>query len=149
MKDSIEVDIELKAPISRVWKAITDHEEFGAWFQVKLDAPFAVGEMSTGYITYPGYEHMKWEAMVTEMRPEKLFSFRWCPYSDVADNDYSNEPTTRVEFTLEPTSTGTRLRVTESGFAALPDGPRSEEAMRRNSGGWSSQAENIASHIDG
>ena len=109
----------------------------------------AVGEISTGFITHPGYEHMKWEATVKEMSPEQLFSFTWRPYGGDPEKDYSNEPTTLVEFKLKPLSTGTRLRVTESGFAVLPDEPRREEALRRNSDGWNAQSENIAKYIDG
>jgi len=43
----IEKTIELEAPIDRVWKALTDHEAFGAWFGVKLDGPFVVGQETT------------------------------------------------------------------------------------------------------
>ncbi len=91
MHDSIEKDIELKSPIARVWRALTDHEEFGEWFRVKLDGPFVVGGVSTGQITYPGHEHMKWEATVEAMEPERLFSLRWCPYAGDPDVDYSND----------------------------------------------------------
>lgn len=148
MQDSIEKTIELTSPIARVWRAVTDHQEFGEWFRVKLDGPFAVGEVSRGQITYPGYEHMKWKATVKTMEPERLFSFTWCPYEDDPDTDDQTEYLTLVEFKLEPTSTGTRLIVTESGFSALPDEPRRAEAMRRNTGGWDAQAKNIAAYVD-
>ena len=39
MNDRIEKRIELKAPLSRVWRALTDYREFGQWFGAKLDAP--------------------------------------------------------------------------------------------------------------
>src|SRR6266849_4485250 len=77
MEDRIEKRIELKAPVSRVWRALTDHREFGEWFRVKLDGPFVPGQVSRGQITYPGYEHVKWEAVVQKMEPERLFSFTW------------------------------------------------------------------------
>ena len=77
MTDRIEKTVELAAPIDRVWRAITDHEEFGAWFRVKLDGPFHLGEPSTGRITYPGAEHYKWEAQVTRMEPPHHFAFTW------------------------------------------------------------------------
>jgi uncharacterized protein YndB with AHSA1/START domain len=79
MSDSIEKRIELKAPVSRVWRALTDHREFGEWFRVKLDGPFVPGQVSRGRIAYPGYEHVKWEATVQKMEPEWLFSFTWHP----------------------------------------------------------------------
>ena len=147
MQDSIKKTIELSSPVERVWRALTDHEEFGEWFRVKLDGPFTLGEVSLGRITYPGYEHMKWEARVMAMEPERLFSFSWCPYAHDPDIDYSNEPNTLVEFRLEPTSNGTRLVISESGFNALPDDPRRVDALRSNTRGWDEQARNIAEHV--
>jgi uncharacterized protein YndB with AHSA1/START domain len=81
VKDRIEKAIELKAPIARVWRALTDHEEFGQWFRVRLEGPFAPGQVTRGRITHPGYEHLKWEAVAQKMEPERLFSFAWHPYA--------------------------------------------------------------------
>jgi len=148
MQDRIEKTIELKAPVARVWCALTDHEEFGAWFRVKLEGPFVVGEVSAGWITHPGYEHMKWEAEVRTMEPEKLFAFTWCPYGGDPEVDYSNEPQTLVEFRLDPTAEGTRLVISESGFDALPDDERRVDALRRNTQGWNAQAEQISAHVE-
>ena len=150
MTDRIEKRIELNAPVSRVWRAITDHREFGEWFRVKIDGPFVPGEVSRGHITYPGYEHVKWQAVVQKMEPERLFSFAW-PHSksfERADytGDYSNAPTTLVEFRLEPTKKGTLLVITESGFDKLPADLR-EEVFRRNEGGWTAQLNNIEAHV--
>lgn len=144
--DRIEKTIELKAPVSRVWRALTNHEEFGAWFRVKLDGPFVSGQVSTGRITYPGYEHLKWEAVVQKMEPERLFSFTWHPYAVDPDQDYSAEPPTLVTFTLEKIATGTLLRVVESGFDRIPAGRRAE-AFRMNDGGWAEQVKNIAEYL--
>jgi uncharacterized protein YndB with AHSA1/START domain len=146
MNDLIEKQIELKAPPSRVWRALTDHHEFGEWFRVKIEAPFVVGEVSRGHITYPGYEHLKWEATVQKMESERLFAFTWHPYAIDPAVDYTTEPTTLVEFRLEPTADGTLLRVTESGFSKIPEG-RGLEAFRMNSEGWSEQLENITRHV--
>jgi len=146
MTDRIEKAIELKAPVSRVWRALTDHREFGTWFRVCLDGPFVSGQVSRGQVTYPGYEHVRWEAVVQKMEPERLFSFTWHPYAVDPNQDYSGEPPTLVEFTLEPTATGTLLRVVESGFDKLPS-RRRFEAFRMNDGGWSEQINNIARHV--
>ncbi len=113
MSNSIEKRIELNAPVSRVWRALTDHREFGEWFHVKLDGPFAPGQISRGQISSPGYEHIKWEATVQKMEPERLFSFTWHPYALDPNIDYSQEPTTLVEFRLEPKDGGTFLSLTE------------------------------------
>ena len=147
MTDRIEKTVELNAPVSRVWRALTDHEEFGKWFGVRLEGPFVPGQSSRGHVTYPGYEHLKWQAVVQKMEPERLFSFTWHPYAVDADKDYSDETPTLVEFTLERTSTGTSLTVVESGFDKLP-AHRRDLAFRMNEGGWETQMKNIAGHLD-
>jgi uncharacterized protein YndB with AHSA1/START domain len=147
MSDRIEKTIELKAPVSRVWRALTDHQEFGTWFRVKMEGPFVPGEVSRGRITYPGYEHIQWEAVIQKMEPERQFSFTWHPYAIDPKQDYSSEPSTLVEFTLKKIPSGTLLRVVESGFDKLPANRR-HEAFRMNDEGWSIQVKNIAEHIE-
>jgi uncharacterized protein YndB with AHSA1/START domain len=113
---------------------------------VRLEGPFVAGEVSRGQITHPGYEHVKWEAVVQKMEPERLFSFTWHPYSVDPKIDYSKETPTLVEFRLTPTTSGTLLVVTESGFENIP-ADRRDEAFRRNDGGWAQQMKNIESHV--
>lgn len=148
MQDRIEKTIELKAPIGRVWRALTDHNEFGEWFRVKLDGPFVVGETTHGYITYPGYEHMKWETEVQAMEPERLFSFTWSPDAQDPKIDDSKGPRILVEFRLEPIATRTRLTIVESGFSGMPDEARRAEVLRSNTEGWDIQCKNIAAHVE-
>jgi uncharacterized protein YndB with AHSA1/START domain len=146
MADRVEKRIELKAPVARVWRALTDYREFGEWFRVKIEAPFVAGEVSRGRITYPGYEHLQWEAVVERVEPERLFSFRWHPYAVDPKMDYSQEPQTLVEFRLEKTAAGTLLTVTESGFDKIPAARRAE-AFPRNDGGWAEQMKNIERYV--
>lgn len=150
MSDRIEKRIEIRAPVSRVWRALTDHREFGEWFRVKLDGPFVAGQVSRGHMTYPGYEHIRWEAVVQKMEPERLFSFTW-PHPKSLEKtdqpvDYSTEPRTLVEFRLEATAQGTVVIVTESGFDMLPE-DRRLEAFRRNEGGWTEQMKNLNGYV--
>jgi uncharacterized protein YndB with AHSA1/START domain len=146
MADRIEKQIELKAPLARVWRALTDYREFGEWFRVKIDGPFVAGEVSRGHITWPGYEHLQWEAVVTAIEPERLFSFTWHPYAVDPKMDYSKEPQTLVEFRLEKAGEGTLLTVTESGFDKIPAARRAE-AFPRNEGGWTQQMQNIERYV--
>jgi uncharacterized protein YndB with AHSA1/START domain len=148
MSDRIEKRIELNAPVARVWRALTDHEEFGSWFQVKLDGPFEPGKEAVGRITHPGYEHVTWRAVVQQMVPERLFSLSWHPYAVDPEVDYSAEPQTLIEFRLEPAGEGTLLTLTESGFDRIP-AHRRAEALRMNDGGWTQQMENIRRHVEG
>jgi uncharacterized protein YndB with AHSA1/START domain len=145
-QDAIEKQIEIKAPVSRVWRALTDHEEFGAWFRVKLEGPFVPGEVSRGYMTWPGYEHLKWEAVVQAMELEKRFSFTWHPYAVDPAADYSSETPTLVEFFLESTAGGTLLKVKESGFSKVPEARRAL-AFKMDSNGWAQQMGNIEAYV--
>jgi uncharacterized protein YndB with AHSA1/START domain len=144
--DRIEKQITIAAPVSRVWRALTDHHQFGQWFRVKLDDPFIPGNVSTGFITWPGYEHLKWEAVVQKIEPERYFSFTSHPFSIDPNRDYSAETPTLVEFTLEPSNSSTLLTVVESGFENIP-AERRAEAFLRNNTGWTQQMENIRTYV--
>jgi uncharacterized protein YndB with AHSA1/START domain len=146
--DRIEKTILLKAPPARVWRALTDPTEFGAWFGARLDGGFVVGRLTTGRITSPGYEHMRFEATVERMEPERLFAFRWHPHAVDPGKDYSSEPMTLVELRLEPVPDGTRLTVVESGFDRLPPARR-DEAFPLNSEGWAIELQNVKRHVGG
>jgi len=146
--DRIEKKLLLRAPRSRVWRALTDADEFGAWFRVKLEGRFTVGERVRGRIMSPGYEHLTMEVTVERMDAERLFSFRWHPYAVDPKVDYSTEPTTLVEFRLEDAPNGTMLTVVESGFDKIPV-ERRAEAYRMNTGGWVAQLENLRRHVAG
>jgi uncharacterized protein YndB with AHSA1/START domain len=142
--DRIEKTVILKAPRSRIWRALSHASEFGEWFKVKLDAEFTPGATIHGTITYPGYEGLKLEIVIERMEPERLFSYRWHPGDPRAE--YSAEPMTLVEFTLEDVPGGTRLTIVESGFDKIPLSRRAE-AFRMNEGGWTEQIENIRRHV--
>src|SRR4051812_10078214 len=105
--DRIEKKILLRAPRSRVWRALTDSAEFGAWFGVAMQGPFAVGETALGKITHPGYEHLTMELQIARIDAEHLFSFHWHPYAIDPKVDYSTEPMTLVEFRLVDAPEGT------------------------------------------
>jgi len=144
--DRIEKKILLRAPRSRVWRALTEAREFSEWFRVNLRGQFGPGLEISGQVTYPGYEHLTMTVRVERMDPERLFSFRWHPAAIDPKVDYSAEPTTLVEFRLEETPEGTLLTVTESGFQALPVG-RQGFAHEANSSGWEEQLKNIERHV--
>lgn len=142
--DRIEKTVILKAPRSRIWRALSHAKEFGEWFKVRLDAEFEPGTTIHGTITYPGYEGLKMAMVIDRMEPERLFSYRWHPGDPNAD--YSGEPMTLVEFTLEDVPGGTRLTIVESGFDRIPLSRRAE-AFRMNDEGWTEQIENIRRHV--
>jgi uncharacterized protein YndB with AHSA1/START domain len=143
---TIEKSITLKAAPSRVWKALTDHKQFGEWFGCKLETPFVVGKVVSGTLNFPGFEHMQWGVDVKKLEPEHTFAFTWHPYPADATIDYTKEPQTLVTFTLKPQGTGTLLVVTESGFEKIP-ASRRLEVFRVNTEGWIEQLENVAQYV--
>jgi len=146
--DCIRKEIHLRAPRTRVWKALADAEEFGTWFGMKLEGRFVPGQTVFGRITHPNYQHIHLEMRIERMEPEALFSYRWHPYPMDATKDYSKEPMTLVEFRLEAAEGGTLLKVVESGFDQLPP-ERRDEAFRMNDAGWTGQLPRIERHVTG
>jgi uncharacterized protein YndB with AHSA1/START domain len=144
--DRITKRFEVKAKRARVWRAISDAAEFGAWFGVKFDRPLAAGATVLGRLTIPGYEHVTLEMRVETVEPEGYFSYRWHPYAVDPAVDYTAEPMTLVEFRLAETAGGTAITITESGFDRLPASRRAE-AFRMNEGGWNGQAKKLAAYV--
>jgi uncharacterized protein YndB with AHSA1/START domain len=156
--DRIEKEVLLRAPLNRVWRAISDADEFGQWFGVRFDGPFVAGEPVTGVITPTAVDddiaqlqapHAgksdTWQIVAVE--PQRRLAFRWHPYAVESGVDYSQEPTTLVEFTLEETDDGVLLRIVESGFDKIP-AERRAAAFEANSGGWAKQTELVRKYLE-
>lgn len=146
MSDRIEKSIEIAASVDRVWRALTDHREFSAWFGAEIDTPFAAGEVSTGRIDC-GHGYVPWAAEIVAIEESKRFAWKWRPFAVDPTVDYSAEEPTLVEFFLEPSGAGTRLTVVESGFDKVPEHRRAE-AFRMNDGGWNVQLSNVKAHAE-
>lgn len=142
----IEKEVVIKAPISKLWDAIVDYKKFGEWFRCKLDQPFEEGEMSTGMMTFPGAEHVKWVAKVIRIENEKCLEFSWPPYVQDESIDLANEPWLNCKFELEIVPEGTRLKITEAGFDRLSSTIR-DDALSGNEYGWEIQAGHIVEYV--
>jgi uncharacterized protein YndB with AHSA1/START domain len=151
--DRIEKQVVLRAPLDRVWRAISDSQEFGQWFGVRIDGPFVAGTSVNATINGTTVDEevaemqrphvgarASWQIVAVE--PPRRFAYRWHP----ANVDYGNEPTTLVEFTLSETADGVLLRIVESGFEALPESRRAD-AFEANSGGWAKQTELVRKYL--
>jgi uncharacterized protein YndB with AHSA1/START domain len=147
--DRIEKQIVLRAPLERVWRAISDAAQFGSWFGVAFDGPFVAGQRLTGRIvptTVDGgvarqqepYAGMAFEFLVERIEPMRAIAFRWHPFAVEPGVDYSHEPTTLILFELQQVADGVRLTVTESGFDQIPLARRAK-AFAANEGGWAMQ----------
>jgi uncharacterized protein YndB with AHSA1/START domain len=155
--DRIEKKVVLRATMTRVWRALADADEFGSWFGVKFDGPFAPGVKLRGVVVpttvnaevakaQKAYEGAPFEITVEQMEPERLFSFRWHPYAMEPGVDYSVEPTTLVSFSLEEVADGILLTVTETGFDQIPLARRAK-AFTANERGWSMQVKLIEAYV--
>lgn len=145
-ENRIERSVDIAASVSRVWEALADHRQFGEWFGVKLEGPFTVGKPVRGKITYPGYEHVTFEVVVTALEKPRRLAWTWHPYAIDPAVDYSGEKPTTVEFVLAEVGTGTRVTVVETGFDHLPR-HRRPDALRMNTSGWEEQMRNIADYV--
>jgi uncharacterized protein YndB with AHSA1/START domain len=156
-RDRIEKQVVLRAPLDRVWRAISDSREFGRWFGVRLDGPFVAGTSVTATITGTIVDDevaemqrphtgatATWQIVAVEA--PRRFAYRWHPFAVEPTVDYSAEPTTLVEFTLSETPDGVLLRIVESGFDAIPQARRAE-AFEANSGGWAKQTELVRKYL--
>lgn len=146
--DRIEKSIVLQAPRARVWPALAEADQFGAWFGMTLAGAFEPGARVTGRLTEPGYEHLTVEMLVERVEPETVLAYRWHPFAIDPDVDYAQEPMTLVEFRLADTDGGTELTVIESGFDRIPPARRAT-AFRMNEHSWGAQLENIARYVNG
>jgi uncharacterized protein YndB with AHSA1/START domain len=155
--DRIEKEVVLKAPLERVWRAISDAEEFGQWFGVRFDGPFVPGESVTGVITPTTVDDDVAKAQqphagkadtwqIVAVEPKRRLAFRWHPYAVESGVDYSAEPTTLVEFTLDEVADGVKLSIVESGFDAIPV-ERRASAFESNSEGWAAQTELVRKYL--
>lgn len=144
--DRIEKHVVVNAPRSRVWRAISTAKEFGEWFRVDLEGEFAEGTTVIGRLTHPGYEHVTMALLIQRIEPERYFSYRWHPDAVDASVDFTDEPTTLVEFIVEEGADGTVVTIVESGFDQIPLDRRAE-AFRMNDKGWTDQIRNLADHV--
>ena len=138
--DRIERTVELAHPPARVWAALTTAEGLAGWFGNEAGIDLQPG----------GSAWMKWneEGFTAQMRVERVeeprvFGFTWHIYG-LPDDDPRR---TYVEFTLEPSGAGTRLRVVESGFAQLPEDAY-RKAYNGNTEGWMKELGELVDYLD-
>lgn len=155
--DRIEKKITLRAPVSRVWRAISDAREFGTWFGVEFDGPFKAGSPMKGRITptkvdpevaklQEPHTGKAFDFTIDQIQPERFFSFRWHPFAIDPSVDYTQEPATLVTFELTPVEGGTLLTITESGFDRIPL-ERRAKAFAANEGGWEHQTKLVEKYV--
>lgn len=147
--DRIERSVLIQAPRARVWRALTNAQDFGTWFGAELKGQiFAPGQRVRGPMDGScGHDDVMFDVVVDRIEPQDLFSYRWHPAAIEPGADYPNEELTLVTFTLQDApGNATRLTVVESGFDKV-DPKRRREAFRMNSAGWDAQIVNLVRHV--
>ncbi len=138
--NTITRTLDLAHPQEKVWTALTTLEGITGWF----------GSHADGQIS-PGHDlHMRWEQYgnaqgtleIKVVEPMSLFAFGW----SINGAPEGDPRRTYVEFVLEPIESGTRLTVTESGFAQLPD-EWLEASYRGNVEGWRTELGELMAYL--
>lgn len=157
--DRIEKRIMLRAPLDRVWSAVSDAKQFGSWFGVAFDGPFEEGTRLSGKIVpttadpevaklQEPHRGKPFEFTVERIEPPRRISFRWHPYAIESGVDYSQEPMTTIVFELKEVPEGVLLTISESGFDRIPIARRAE-AFKANEGGWEHQTQLVKKYLEG
>jgi uncharacterized protein YndB with AHSA1/START domain len=136
----------VRASRSRVWRALTDPKEFGAWFGVEIAGPFAPGSRVEMKTTSKEFSGIRFFIVIERMEPETTFAWRWHPGMPQPEIDYSKEPTTLVTFHLEETEGGTNLTVVETGFDQISLARRAS-VYSDNEKGWDDQLASISRYV--
>jgi uncharacterized protein YndB with AHSA1/START domain len=155
--DRIEKKVLLRAPLERVWRAISDSQRFGSWFGMAVDGPFVEGARVPAKIVptqvdaevaamQKPYEGIAFELWIERVEPMRRFSFRWHPGVPEPGVELRDEQMTRVVFELEQKADGVLLTITESGFERIPL-ERRAEAFAGNEGGWEMQTVLIGKYL--
>jgi uncharacterized protein YndB with AHSA1/START domain len=137
--DRIERTVEIARPPADVWAALTTAEGLAAWFGDRASIDLRPG----------GAAQLEWkEGHTADLRVERVdeprvFGFTW-HIRGLPDDDLRRA---YVEFTLEPTGTGTRLTVVESGFAQLPEDAH-RTAYEGNTRGWANELGELVDYLD-
>jgi uncharacterized protein YndB with AHSA1/START domain len=132
----IDRQIEIAAPIDRVWRALTNPAELSAWFQVTIEGEIAAGKEVQMTTTHLAKNQQSFRVLFVELDAPRKFVWQWHPGMKDPQVDYSKEPRTTVTFTLEQHGRGTRVSVAETGFDAISLDRRAK-VHQDNSGGWS------------
>ena len=142
--DRIEREITIAAPVERVWSVLTEAEHIGGWF---ADAGAEIDLRPGGELVMRWQEHGVSRARVEAVEPPHRFAYRWTAHHAQGEEPAEGN-STLVEFTLTPEDGATRLRVVETGFAALATTPEQRQGnYQENVGGWKQMLPRLEEYV--
>jgi uncharacterized protein YndB with AHSA1/START domain len=139
--NTITRTLELAHPQAKVWSALTTTERLAGWFGSHADGEVAPGK--DVHLRWEQYDNAEGILAVQVVDPMSVFAYTW----KVNGAPEGDPRRTYVEFALEPTATGTRLTLTESGFAQLPE-EWLEATYQGNCEGWRSELAELVAYLD-
>ncbi|MFI7542610.1 SRPBCC family protein [Actinoplanes sp. NPDC049599] len=139
---SIEREIHVDASPEVVFKVVSSPQHIAEWWTDGAEfepAPGAVGELVWG-------DRAHVEAMrVVTAEPPRLFAFRWCYPGGTVDDDAASM---LVTFELTPAGSGTRVRLTETGFRELGwEAAKLEEMYHDHVSGWDTFVPRLGEYV--
>jgi uncharacterized protein YndB with AHSA1/START domain len=143
--DQIERETTIAAPVERVWAVLTEADHITSWF---TGGGTEIELRPGGPMLLQFAEHGSVRARVEAVEPPHRFAYRWTAHhaEDGAEPDEGNS--TLVEFTLAPDGDATRLRVVETGFAALATTDEQRQGnYDDNVGGWKQVLDQLDAHV--
>lgn len=147
MKDSIEKSVWIDAPARTVWDALVEAGEFGTWFRARAEGPFELDRTVWLEMTHEKFGGVRFWIRPVLFEAPRRFAFDWPAGDAPTDEDPERSQTTRVTFDLADENGGTRVTVTEAGFADLPP-EIGERKYPENVQGWEFQLANIKAHVE-
>lgn len=141
---TLEREIHIDAPPEVVFEVISQPQHIRSWWsdRATLDpAPGAVGEL-----VWEEGDHVV-PIVVVDLDPPRRFSFQWvAPDGELPDHGNS----LLVTFVLEPSGSGTVLRLTESGFRERGwEAAVLEQTYREHEQGWDRYLPRLAAYAAG
>ncbi|MGO1052683.1 SRPBCC family protein [Crossiella sp. CA198] len=139
--DRIERQIQIAAPVERVWAVLTEPTHIAQWFGQTAEVDLRPG----GAASFGWTEHGTSHAVVERVEPPSFFSYRW----NLVDHGPAEQgKTTLVEFTLAEKGEGTELTVVETGFSALEvPAERQLQHSQDNTGGWKAELDELIEYV--
>ena len=145
VRDRIERETVINAPVERVWELITEAEHLGRWFG---DAGAEIDLRPGGAMVLRWTAHTS-HGRVVAVEPPTRFAYRWAPFTDPGGEEPIEGNSTLVEFTLRREGDATRLRVVESGFAALATSDEQRgRNVESNTGGWERETDELRRYAE-
>jgi len=141
-QDQIQRIVELPVNLERAWRAISTPEELSRWFSDEVAFEPQVGSE----IIFDWEDYGRKYGQIEVIEAPYRFGFRWLAGDRGDRTTLQAANSTFVLMSLERTPSGTRLTVTETGFANLAPELRRTE-FEGNTRGWETELGELSAYL--